>query len=58
MVDVGSGMRKDRRGTRDEKKVIQQIRSVRDLEVYQLAFYSAMEIFKLTKTFPPKNDLL
>jgi len=39
----------------DEKKVTKQIRSVRDLEVYQLAFYSAMEIFKLTKTFPPEE---
>ena len=36
----------------DDKKVIKQIRSVRDLEVYQLAFQSAMEIFTISKSFP------
>jgi len=29
-----------------------KIRSHRDLEVYQLAFEAAMEIFELTKGFP------
>ena len=30
-----------------------KIESVRDLEVYKLAFTCAMEIFQVTKTFPP-----
>ncbi len=32
-----------------------KINSVRDLEVYKLAFSSAMEIFKLSKEFPPEE---
>jgi four helix bundle protein len=35
----------------DEKKVTKQIRSVRDLEVYRLAFDAAMDIFKISKSF-------
>ncbi|MCL0075171.1 four helix bundle protein [Thermodesulfovibrionales bacterium] len=29
-----------------------KIRNVRDLEVYKLAFETAMEIFQITKIFP------
>lgn len=32
-----------------------KIRSHNDLEVYQMAFRSSMEIFKLTKTFPKEE---
>lgn len=32
-----------------------RIKSVRDLEVYQLAFDTAMAIFELSKTFPPEE---
>ena len=31
------------------------IRSFRDLEVYKLAFACAMEIYRLSKTFPPEE---
>jgi four helix bundle protein len=31
------------------------IQSHRDLEVYQLAFEAAMQIFELTKNFPPEE---
>ncbi|TVL99199.1 MAG: four helix bundle protein [Candidatus Brocadia sp. WS118] len=33
----------------------EKIKSVRDLEVYKLAFHCAMEIFQITKTFPPEE---
>ena len=33
----------------------EKINSVRDLEVYKLAFSAAMEIFQLTKIFPPEE---
>lgn len=33
-------------------KLSDKIRNVRDLEVYKLAFETAMEIFQITKTFP------
>ena len=36
------------RRTKDDKR----IQSARDLDVYKLAFEAAMEIFKLTKSFP------
>ena len=32
-----------------------KIGSVRELEVYQLAFDAAMEIFEMTKQFPPEE---
>jgi len=31
------------------------IKSVRDLEVYKLAFAAAMQIFEITKNFPPEE---
>ena len=36
----------------DKIKKTERIQSVRDLKVYQLAFKTAMEIFKISKTFP------
>ena len=38
-----------------EGKVPKRIMSVRDLNVYRLAFDTAMEIFELSKTFPPEE---
>jgi len=32
-----------------------KIRTHKDLEVYKMAFYSAMKIFELTKTFPKEE---
>lgn len=32
-----------------------KIRTHKDLEVYQLAFEAAMEIFEISKTFPPEE---
>ena len=33
----------------------EKIRSVRDLDVYKLAFTAAMKIFQISKTFPPEE---
>ena len=33
----------------------EKIKSVRDLEVYKLAFAAAMEIFQITKKFPAEE---
>ena len=33
----------------------EKIKSVRDLDVYKLAFKCAMEIFQITKSFPPEE---
>jgi len=38
----------DGRKTREEEKRVKRIRSARDLEVYKLAFDSAMEIFEIS----------
>jgi four helix bundle protein len=42
----------DRRGTIDEGRKTKRIGSVRELEVYRLAFDTAMEIFEISKNFP------
>jgi four helix bundle protein len=39
----------------DEIKRAKKISSVRDLEVYRLAFDTAMEIFEITKSFPKEE---
>ena len=39
----------------DEEKETRRINSVRDLEVYKLAFESAMEIFEVSKSFPKEE---
>lgn len=36
----------------DIKREVRTARSVRDLDVYRLAFSAAMEIFEITKNFP------
>ena len=33
----------------------EKVYSVRDLEVYKLAFAAAMEIFQISKNFPPEE---
>lgn len=40
--------------TMDERRT-NRIRSVRDLEVYKVAFEAAMEIFEMTKGFPKEE---
>jgi four helix bundle protein len=40
---------------KDERKRAKRISSVRDLEVYKLAFESAMEIFEISKSFPKEE---
>jgi four helix bundle protein len=39
----------------DEGRRVRKISSVRDLEVYRLAFHTAMEIFEITKSFPTEE---
>src|SRR3989339_1917287 len=56
----GRGTRDERRrdgkgGKMDEEKETRRIHSVRDLEVYKLAFESAMEIFEISKRFPKEE---
>lgn len=43
------------RRTMDETTKKRTLRSVRDLQVYQLAFRMAMRIFELSKAFPPEE---
>tara|TARA_B100000315_G_C14214264_1_gene423512 strand:- start:91 stop:489 length:399 start_codon:yes stop_codon:yes gene_type:complete len=40
----------------NERKESKRINSVRDLEVYKLAFDSAMEIFEILKSFPKEEQ--
>ncbi len=40
------------RGTKDERQSVKKIDSVRDLEVYKIAFDTAMEIYNILKNFP------
>jgi four helix bundle protein len=42
----------ERREMTDDGRKTKRINSVRELEVYQLAFNTAMEIFEISKTFP------
>lgn len=46
--------REDER-TMDDGRRTQKIKSVRDLEVYKLAFDTAMEIFEMSKKFPKEE---
>ena len=39
----------------DERQQTKRIRSVRELEVYKLAFEAAMEIFEISKSFPKEE---
>jgi four helix bundle protein len=41
---------------KEEKKRAKRISSARDLEVYKLAFDSAMEIFEISKRFPKEEQ--
>ncbi len=40
----------------EEREKTKRISSVRDLEVYKLAFDSAMEIFEISKSFPKEEQ--
>ncbi len=62
MKDEGRGTKGEGRRTREEKggemdeeKETRRINSVRDLEVYKLAFVSAMKIFEISKSFPKEE---
>ena len=53
--DEGRETRDEGRKTKDEGRktiVAEEIKSVRDLKVYRLAFETAMEIFEISKVFP------
>ncbi|MHC4740703.1 MAG: four helix bundle protein [Planctomycetota bacterium] len=45
----------DVRKTRDEGRRTKKIKSVRDLEVYRLAFDAAMEIYEVSKGLPKEE---
>ena len=45
----------ERRGTMDEGRKTTRINSVRELDVYRLAFETAMEIFEISKIFPQEE---
>jgi four helix bundle protein len=45
-------MKDEGRGMTDDGRKTKRINSVRELEVYQLAFNTAMEIFEISKRFP------
>lgn len=51
--DEGRWKRDER--TKDDRRTRKRINSVRDLDVYRLAFDTAMEIFNITKTFPKEE---
>ena len=53
MRDEGREMRDDR--MTDGERKTKKIASVRELEVYQLAFDTAMEIFEISKGFPKEE---
>ncbi len=48
-------LKNEGRGTRDAKTMTNKIKSVRDLEVYRIAFQAAMDIFELSKSFPKEE---
>ncbi len=43
------------RRMKDDGRQTKRIRSVRDLEVYRLAFGAAMEIYEVSKSFPTEE---
>ena len=45
----------ERRKTKDEGRQKKRIKSVRELDVYKLAFETAIEIFKISKNFPKEE---
>ncbi len=48
-------MTNEERETKDDGRKTKRIRSVRELEVYKLAFNAAMEIFEISKNFPKEE---
>ena len=55
MMDDGGGTKEEKRGTMDEGRK-KKISSFRELEVYKLAFETAMEIFEISKRFPKEEQ--
>jgi hypothetical protein len=45
----------ERRKKKDEGRQTKRIKSVRELDVYKLAFETAIEIFKISKNFPKEE---
>jgi four helix bundle protein len=54
MGDV-HGTRDEGRRMKDEKNTAKRINSVRDLDVYRMAFDAAMEIYYISKGFPSEE---
>jgi hypothetical protein len=54
-MDEGRGMTGEGGKMIDERHRTKRIGSVRELEVYRLAFDTAMEIFVITKSFPKEE---
>jgi len=48
-------MMDERRVTTEEGRMAKRLNSVRDLDVYKLAFDAAMEIFEISKSFPKEE---
>ncbi len=48
-------MTNEERETKDDGRKTKRIRSVRELEVYKLAFETAMEVFEISKNFPKEE---
>ena len=48
-------MKNEERETKDDGRKTKRIRSVRELEVYKLAFEAAMEVFEISKNFPKEE---
>ena len=55
MMDDGRTREDDGRGERDDGRGGARIGSVRELNVYKLAFDAAMEIFEVSKSFPKEE---
>ena len=50
---ITEGLKDER--TRDEGRGTKRIKGVRDLDVYKIAFETAMEIFEISKEFPKEE---
>lgn len=49
-------MRDEGRKMKDNGRKVKRVGSVRDLDVYKLAFQAAMEIFEISKKFPKEEQ--
>ena len=55
MLGIGLCLGTGRGGDGERGRVGERIRSHRNLDVYQMAFDAAMEIFEISKEFPPEE---